>query len=109
MLKKAFITDENIKEDLKKEKIRNIIKKESIIENFQTLSLKPKTYITKEKIDLWNKKENETPVFKNNYPLINLITKNTLLNKSSNLLPKILGDHTKKILKCDEKKLKISV
>ena len=106
MLKKAFITDENIKEDLKREKIRNIIKKESTIENFQTLSLKPKTYITKEKIDLWNKKENETPVFKNNYPLINLITKNTLLNKSSNLLPKILGDHTKKILKCDEKMIK---
>ena len=93
----TFLTNTNLKEYKKKQqKILKIINNESFTGYFKGLSLKPKTYITKEKIELWNKKENQTPLF----------GKSSILNKSPLLLPDILVDNTNKILKCDDKMIK---
>ena len=103
----TFLTNTNLKEYKKKQqKILKIINNESFTGYFKGLSLKPKTYITKEKIELWNKKENQTPLFGKSYPLINLVSKSSILNKSPLLLPDILVDNTNKILKCDDKMIK---
>ena len=100
----TFLT--NLKEYKKKKKIIKIINNESFTGHFKGMCLKPKSYITKEKIELWNKKNNQTPIFKNNYPLLSLISKSSVLNKSPVLLPDILVDNTNKILKCDDKMIK---
>ena len=61
----TFLT--NLKEYKKKKKIIKIINNESFTGHFKGMCLKPKSYITKEKIELWNKKKNQTPIIKNNY------------------------------------------
>ena len=105
-MSKTFLTNTKIKDNEKKQKILKIINNESFIGYFKGLSLKPKSYITKEKIELWYKKENQTPLFGSSYPLINLVSKSSVLNKSPVLLPDILLDNTNKILKCDDKMIK---
>ena len=105
-MSKTFLTNTKIKDNEKKQKILKIINNESFIGYFKGLSLKPKSYITKEKIELWYKKENQTPLFGSSYPLINLVSKSSVLNKSAVLLPDILLDNTNKILKCDDKMIK---
>ena len=95
----------NNKPKIRKSKIKNLIENETNRNNtFDGLAILSHKITVKDEIEkIYSPQpKGRNIIFNKPFPLISVVSKRTLLNKTSNLIPKLINCYKKKLLKQDE-------